>query len=373
MLLRMLTLLASLIGYVDKTLTAGAAVAIIFLTAASMLGLSVQSVPQLLERHPILVVLDGLGITVVMVALGTDNPLVLVALSSCIVIGVVLPAWPAALCTIVLVSGYLTGSLTNEAAGDDFISRFGLPITFVWVVALGQAFRVIAERKRQSERAFADLVSGAAAAEERARLARELHDSTTKTLQGVALSARSLGHWIERDATRARREADDIVVTIDEEIGRLRQLLSALRHDDLGQPFHESLGTLARDLAQAQGVRVALALDPVIVSAPGVRFELLAAAREAITNAAVHSGADKVHVSLVAQRDDLVISVRDDGSGFSLGILPERERAGHFGVRGYSERLALVGGRADVTSAPGRGTHVELVAPMRGLREEDRD
>ncbi|MEZ0577370.1 sensor histidine kinase [Nocardioides sp. MH1] len=371
-LLRMLTLLVCMLGFVDQALAPEAVVAIIFLTLTSMAGISIPSAPEVLDKHPILVVLDGLLMTALMVALGTDNPLVLGALSSCVVLGVVLPLVPAVLSTFVMVAGYLTASLSDHSQERMFMSDFGYPITFISVVAIGQVFRVLAQRKRQSERAMADLVTGAAAAAERARLARELHDSTAKTLQGMVLTARSLDHWIEHDPTRAATEAKELAESADEAVVRLRSLLSTLRQDDNEQAFHESLATLARDGTQGTGVRLKLDLDPVTVSAPGVRYELLAAAREAIANAVTHSGADQVTVALSSEEEELCIEVVDQGRGFSLDILPGRELDGHFGVRGYSERLALIGGAAEVTSRPGKGTRVKLVAPLMGLREEAR-
>lgn len=368
-LMRMLTLLASLAGFVEKTLSPVAIVAIAFLTLSSMAGISLPAVPDYLQRHPLLVMVDGLVMTALMVALGTDNPLVLVALSSCVVTGVVLPLVPAALSTIAMVGGYLTASLLDNDIDSSFLVAYGFPVTFVSVVVLGQVFRLLAARKRQSERAFADLVSGAAAAAERARLARELHDSTAKTLQGLTLTAQSLEHWIQRDPQRAAAEAGDIARASADAVVRLRELLSTLRQDHLDQPFHESLATLARDCTHGHDVRLRLDLEEVMVSAPSVRYELLAAAREAILNAVAHSGADRLSVRMCSDGDDLVVEVADDGCGFSLDVLPARERDGHFGVRGYTERLAQVGGRAEIESAAGRGTSVRLVAPLMGLKE----
>jgi signal transduction histidine kinase len=370
-LLRMLTLLASLAGYVDRTLTPVAVGGIFFLTLTSMAGIAVPTVPALLQRHPSLVMLDALVMTGLMVALGTDNPLVLVALSSCLVIGLVLPTLAAALSTVTMVSGYLVASLSDERVTPTFLADYGFPLTFVFVVVLGQAFRVLAERKRQSERAFAELISSTVTAEERARLARELHDSTAKTLQGLALSAQSLPHWITHDPGRACTEAEAISTSASEAILQLRSLLSTLRQDMLDQSFHESLATLARDCTQdAPQVRLRLDLDPVELTAPSVRYELLAATREALRNALAHSGSDRVTVRLRSVDDEeVLIEVVDGGCGFAMDILAERERQGHFGVRGYAERLELIGGRAEVTSEPGSGTTVRFVAPRMGLRE----
>jgi signal transduction histidine kinase len=372
-LIRLLTLLASLLGFVEQTLTPAAAGAIIFLALTSMAGLSLDDLPTLLQRHPLLVAVDALAMTGLMLALGTDSPLILASLSSSVIVGVVLSPLPAALATVVMVNGYLFAALAPEGRDTSFITIFGYPITFVSVVALGQAFQTVARRKRESERAFADLVSGAAAAQERARLARELHDSTAKTLQGLALSARSLRHWIDKDPGRAAQEAGGIASSADDAVVRLRQLLSTLRQDDLDQPFHQSLATLARDVVQPFGVRVSLELEPVTLSAPGVRYELLAASREAVANAAAHSGSDRVNVAMTCDDATVRIEVRDQGRGFSLDSLGQRELDGHFGVRGYTERLTQIGGHADIVTAPGEGTLVTLTAPVMGLQEMHHD
>ncbi len=365
--LRLLTLLASLFGFVGQELTPVALAAIIFLALTSMAGLGSLRATEILARHPILAIVDILVITGLMLVLGVENPLVLATLSSSVIIGVLLAPLPAALCTVVLVGGYVVAA--SGAERSTFVTLLALPLTFMSVVVMGQAFRVVGERKRQSERAFGDLVSGAAAAQERSRLARELHDSTAKTLQGLALGARSLAIWIEREPARALTHAEDIAVSAEEAIVQLRTLLSALRQDNPDLPFDQTLQTLAREMGQQHGIRVRCELDPVPVSDPGVRYELLAAVREALLNAAVHSGQSVVDLSMEQQGPDVVVTVHDAGRGFDPAILPQRELDGHFGVRGYTERMAVMGGHADVASRVGKGTTVRMSAPLSGLRE----
>lgn len=368
-LLRLLLLLVSLLGFVGDSLSVGGAVAAVLLSATSLMGLWFKRAPQVLQQHPTLVTLDSIVMTGLMFALGTDNPLVLVTLSTCVVVGVLLPPVLASLSAITIVAGYLLASFSDSSEATTFISGFGLPIAFVAVVVLSHAFRLVAERKRQSERAMADLVTGAAAAQERARLARELHDSTAKTLQGIALSARSLSHWIDRDPQRAITESGAIADDSEEAIVRLRHLLASLRQDDHEQPFHESLAALARDAVEGHDVLLQLEVRPVPISAPDTRYELLAATREALINAVAHSGTEKITVAAHRNGEEITVEIRDNGCGFDAAILPERERDGHFGIRGYRERLELIGGRAEVFNEPGRGVKVLLHAPLMGLRE----
>lgn len=362
-LFRLITIVASLFGFVDRQLTLPTALAIIVLLVIGLAGLMTETVPALLERHPILVALDAALMTAIMVALGTDNPLVLVALSSSVIIGVAMPPLAAALAGLVLVTGYVSANLAVGEGAHSFTTLFTLPLTLACVMMLGQVFRNVATRARQSEQALAQAISGAAASAERARLARELHDSTAKTLQGLALSASSLDAWIDRDPPRATAVAHEIRESADDAVHQLRELLSMLRQDDLALPFHEALSGMAADLCAAHGIQVALDVRPVPVVAPGARYELLVAVREALLNAIHHSGSRRVWVDLRELHDDLHLEVRDEGAGFDAAVLAERERDGHFGVRGYSERLALVGGHADVDTRPGEGTRVHFVIP----------
>jgi signal transduction histidine kinase len=82
--------------------------------------------------------------------------------------------------------------------------------------------------------------------------------------------------------------------------------------------------------------------------------------QEALTNAAKHAGAERAWVEIVEEADTVSINIRDDGKGFD----PDRADSG-FGLIGMRERVALVGGRIAIDTAPGRGTTVraELPAP----------
>jgi signal transduction histidine kinase len=84
------------------------------------------------------------------------------------------------------------------------------------------------------------------------------------------------------------------------------------------------------------------------------------AVQESLTNIAKHARASRVDVTIQHEDSQLTISVRDDGVGFA----PEESRKpDSFGLLGLRERAALLGGEAMVTSAPGRGTHVEVRFP----------
>ena len=178
---------------------------------------------------------------------------------------------------------------------------------------------------------------------ERNREHRLLHDSALQTLELIARGD-GLGHDAVRD--QARREAAAIRRAISLDPVPVTSLVFALE-------------TLVEEAAQ-NGMRVDLALvDTSLEPAPDIREALLGAVREAVTNAAKHSGAERVVVSLNQDQDGIRFVIRDHGRGFD----PDCETNG-FGIRqSIAARLREVGGRSRVTSTPGRGTKVELWAP----------
>ena len=100
------------------------------------------------------------------------------------------------------------------------------------------------------------------------------------------------------------------------------------------------------------GVPITLTLDEAVVVAPAVRDGLVGVAREAVTNAARHSGSPTVQVTLSHRR----LTVGDDGSGFD----PAYGRPGGFGLTSMRERADAIRAALTITSAPGHGTCVEV-------------
>ena len=179
--------------------------------------------------------------------------------------------------------------------------------------------------------------------EERADLAARVHDSVLQTLALIQLHADDP----RKTAAYARRQE--------------RELRSWLYGDrDAGG---ESLSTLlagaAADVEELHGVRVELASSGDAPADEPVRA-LMLAAREAMTNAAKHSGAQEIDVYAEATTERVAVFVRDRGAGFDPAAAPA-------GRRGIAEsivrRMERAGGRAMVTSTPGEGTEVELSVP----------
>jgi signal transduction histidine kinase len=220
--------------------------------------------------------------------------------------------------------------------------------------AIATARSVEAERIRQRV---------AAAEQERARWARELHDETLQNL--AALRIGMAGQLRRGGAAQMEAFMHDAVEQLQAEIGGLRSLITDLRPtalDDLG------LGAAIGDLAERTrryGLEVELRLDLDYEQGRGearhssdVETALYRITQEALTNARKHGAARRVVVEMRDEAGCIRASVRDDGKGFDPA-----ETARGFGLHSMRERAELVGGVLRIESAPGHGTEVSVTVP----------
>jgi signal transduction histidine kinase len=177
--------------------------------------------------------------------------------------------------------------------------------------------------------------------EERADLAARVHDSVLQTLA-----------LIQRDPSDARR-----VATLARRQEReLRSWLYPDREPAGEGTLADAVETAAAEVEELHGVRVELVRTGDAPLDERARV-LVLAAREAMTNAAKHSGADEVSVFLDATPERVALYVRDTGAGFDPAAVAADRRGISESIRGRMER---VGGTATIVSAPGAGTDVEL-------------
>jgi signal transduction histidine kinase len=218
---------------------------------------------------------------------------------------------------------------------------------------------------QQARRRTAELAAAQreAAALERARLARELHDSVAKTVRGMSLAALALPRSVGQQPLLAQQLADAIstaAVTAERET---RDLLAGLRLDSPDEDFPAALTRLCDLWSSGTGVPVDCRIPPIEPPVP-VRYELVRILQEALTNTGRHARAGRVEVALGHDEHWLWLTVRDDGAGFAvpedLSVWSER---GHHGLVGMAERARSVGGRLDVVARPGRGTTITVRLP----------
>jgi two-component system NarL family sensor kinase len=199
-----------------------------------------------------------------------------------------------------------------------------------------------------------------ARADERSRIAREIHDTLAQGLTAVALQIEAgLSHINQRD--RARPPLQRALEVARQSLDEARRSVSALRTPLLAnRSLAEVLGALTRRFTAETGVRVRAEISDVGALPPELESELFRISSEALTNVGKHAHAGEAWVRLEAVRDRLRLSVEDTGTGFRV----QGARRRGFGLLGIEERARLAGGRATIRSAPGRGTTITVTIPL---------
>jgi signal transduction histidine kinase len=198
--------------------------------------------------------------------------------------------------------------------------------------------------------------------EERARLARELHDSTAQLLTAAMLQLGVAARESESDPLSARIAIlRELIAEALEEVRSMSHTMYPRVLDDLGLvPALEWLARQTHD-QEALDVRV-VADDPSPCVPSELASVLYRVAQEALRNASRHADARNVQIRVSCTSDRATLEVHDDGRGFDVRQAEER-RPG-MGLFSMRERVALVDGRLEVTSAPGRGTRVVATVPL---------
>ncbi|MBI4771837.1 MAG: hypothetical protein HY784_15845 [Chloroflexi bacterium] len=196
--------------------------------------------------------------------------------------------------------------------------------------------------------------------EERARLARDLHDGPLQVLIGLNMQ---LGLLLPQSEDPA---------ALNEMRAEVRDLLNDLRGvcAELRPPMLDMLGlgaavrSLAEEWSAQCGVAVHLDLPPnaALQSLPGdVAVNLYRVAQEALANVAKHAQAGRVDIRLAGEDNGLSMTIEDDGRGFAMpGDIGDLTAQGHFGLVGLRERVNLIGGTLSLQSAPGQGTRIRV-------------
>lgn len=200
-----------------------------------------------------------------------------------------------------------------------------------------------------------------ARAEERARIAREIHDTLAQSLTAIALHLEGAVRTVDASPGRAKARVARALDVARAGLEEARRSVLALRAAPAaGRPLPEALGVLARALTAETGVRVHVRTTGDRPIPPQVEAELFRVAQEALTNVRRHAEANEVAIALSRTQHRVRLSIRDDGRGFT----PRRVPAGRLGLVGMRERAQLLGGRLHVASSRRGGTTVTASVPL---------
>ena len=195
---------------------------------------------------------------------------------------------------------------------------------------------------------------------ERRRIARELHDRVGQNLSALNINLDIVLGRLEDSALRRRLE--DSLSLVDATLQSIENVMADLRPallDEYG--LGAALAWYGEEYAQRTGIRVGVeAFDGAKRLAPETAVALFRIAQEAFTNAAKHSSAKRIAVTLEERNGEVTLSVSDDGCGFDAAQAPR----GRWGMTTMRERAQAAGGRLAVESTPGKGTTVRAAVPM---------
>ncbi len=262
-------------------------------------------------------------------------------------------------------------NLGEAAAGD-----VGAVVTFVVVPWLaGRVLRQRAEHLAQAHARAVELELAAeheaerAAASERVRLARELHDVVSHSISVIAIQAQAIRRRLPKTQPREIEDLAGVESAAREAMAEMRRLFGVLRDEGQGaalspQPGLDELGRLV-DRVRATGMSVEVVTEGAPVDLPpGLDLAAYRILQEALTNAMRHSQGARVRVALVFHPDQLELSVDDDGRGLVNGALVEGAGPSGHGLRGIRERAELYGGTLSVQSTELGGTRVRARLPL---------
>lgn len=229
--------------------------------------------------------------------------------------------------------------------------------------------RFLAERVQAAQAGMRNYIGAITQTQEdeRARLARELHDQTAQSLVAIGHREQMLKRYL-RDDPEAEKLLSELRQMTTQTVDDLRRIIRAMRPiylEELG--LVPALNMLAKDLdASVPGLTVEFEQVGETRRLPAEHeMALYRVAQEALSNAWQHSQADRVRLSIGYQAGGVELSVEDDGVGFDA---PQRvtdlAEQGHYGIMGMYERAALIGAALRVRSEPGQGTAIVIRASL---------
>ncbi|MBV8196382.1 MAG: sensor histidine kinase [Candidatus Dormibacteraeota bacterium] len=321
------------------------------------------------RRHPLItigVIAAGVVVAAVIRPPSVFEPLVMVA----VYIAASRLGWRTSLVISALLYALITAATiaTGEHSGPAaFVSVF-VPIAGAYAVGVYIGTRTayidsLRARASQLQRER-DLLAQQAVADERVRIARELHDVVAHHLSLITVQANALRTQVPR-ASPAATTADVIASTGHQAMEEMRRMLGVLRLGGasetpgrLPQPGIDDIDQLVSQTRTA-GVETTLTVEGTRRPLPAaMELSAFRIVQEALTNVLRHAGPARCSVRLVYEDDALAIKVSDDGRGDSTGT------GGGHGLVGMRERAALFGGTVEAGPAPGGGFAVAATLPL---------
>ena len=212
-----------------------------------------------------------------------------------------------------------------------------------------------------------DLYKGVADAEERHRLAQEIHDSLAQTLTSSLLNIELCERLVLDNPRRAKKELSKLKRTLAKSIKATRNVIFELRLPRFHRTsFIAVLKQYLEEFRRKSGIACSLSSKLEESLPTKIQVGAYRIIREAMNNIKKHAGAKNVNVRLRTDKNRrLHLVIKDDGKGFDLGrVSIQNKRINNFGLIGMEDEAKLLGGSFAVESAKGKGTKIKVKVPL---------
>lgn len=247
--------------------------------------------------------------------------------------------------------------LLVEPGPFDMRHRPGLAALLLAVLVAGGCFVRVGFSRRRRE----------IQAEERRRVARELHDTVLQEFTGVALQLQAISQSLDEAPVSPKPQLVRVLEQVDTALRDARRAIWGLRTpNDGASEIPDALARLVEGLRASTGVSIDLCvIGPARVLPDRLAFELLRIAQEAASNAVRHARAGRVSIQLAFRAACLELRISDDGQGLPASAHQASVGEGHFGLTGIGERVRALGGTLTIRSEAGAGTELLVGVPLR--------
>lgn len=271
-------------------------------------------------------------------------------------------AWGLLACLVIWVVQLLPPMLAGAwdqvfAGGAAYLAALVFVIVFTQLLTSEQTARKELAEANHKLREYAVKVEELATAQERNRLAREIHDGLGHYLTAINIQIKAAQSLLTQDPAQAGGALSNAQTLTQEALADVRRSISALRADPTtSKPLQETLAGLLAE-TRAAGVETQLEVEgaPRPLS-PQVEFTLYRTAQEGLTNVRKHARAGRAGLLLAYRPGSVQLTVTDDGAG-------AQDTGGGFGITGLRERVALLNGSLHVETSPGQGFRLSVELP----------
>ena len=280
-----------------------ATLSLFLLTISSLVFSRSDRLIATLIRHPLLASLDTAVSIALLTTVSAGQPAALTVVCTALVAGLLFPRRVLVLLVVPLVVGSLGAPAAVLSAAPTSWQGWlalvaGMPALVLGVCVIGSVVQRNVQSMVEARQQAAEAVAAVGAAQERARLARDMHDSVGKSIHGISLGSKALRRMVDRDPDQAKELAGSLADAADQAAREARALLMSLREGQIDRPTVEVVNEVLADWQATTGISARLVDVAAVDASAAVTQQMVAALREILHNIAKHAQAETVTVRL---------------------------------------------------------------------------